>query len=383
MIDILEKSKCSGCSACANACNHNAISMKSDELGFFYPIVNPDLCVACGLCDSICQFRENYNRYDNYDLPKAYLFRLYDDEELKNSQSGGAFFAISSAFIKKGGVVYGAAFDGMFRVTHVKADNLDELRKIRMTKYVQSNMEDVYRQVKNDLKIKRVLFSGTPCQVAGIKSFIPEKLHTNLFCIDVICHGVPSPGIWAAYLDYISKKYKSQITRVRSRDKRFGWHGATESYLFDNGREVFRKTYNRLYFDGYIMRESCAQCPFANTNRIGDITLGDLWGLPKDSPYEDDKGVSLVLINSEKGFFLKSLISSKDEMKELDMAKFLQPQLSSPSKLNAQYHIFQKDYTTHGLTYVLNKYGDTGLKYKLRLLKTNIIETFSLWKLLY
>lgn len=240
MVNIDNKYNCCGCTACASICAHDAITMAPDGLGFLYPKANPELCVNCGLCDKVCQFHNNYNRYDNYDSPLAYQFRLPQDEQLKKSQSGGAFFAIADKFIADGGVVYGAAFTDTWRVTHQKANDKQTLSALRMSKYVQSDLRGVFRQIKNELKNGvRVLFSGTACQVAGLKAYIPNLLRKNLFCIDIVCHGVPSPKIWEDYLAYLQKTRGSQIVKACFRDKRFGWHGARESFLFSFGKYVF------------------------------------------------------------------------------------------------------------------------------------------------
>ena len=365
MIQIKDKSNCCGCTACASTCAYNAITMTPDSLGFLYPQVNAGLCVNCGLCDKICQFHDNYERYGNYDTPHACQFRLKQDEQLKKSQSGGAFFAIADKFIAEGGVVYGAAFTKTWIVTHQKAADDQSLSALRMSKYVQSDMRGVFTQVKEDLKNGiKVLFSGTACQVAGLKSYIPNRLHENLFCIDVICHGVPSPKIWDDYIAYLQQSRKSKIIKACFRDKRFGWHGARESFLFENGKEEFRRTSNYLYFSGLSIRESCSKCYYTNLKRVGDITLGDQWGIPKDSIYEDDKGLSLILINSEKG---KLLFEGAELMAEIiSLQECMQPQLQYPSTLHPAHYIFIADYENRGFLYVAKKYGDKGWRYKLK-----------------
>lgn len=364
MINIDNKFNCCGCTACASICAHDAITMAPDSLGFLYPKANPELCVNCGLCDKVCQFHNNYNRYDNYDPPLAYQFRLPQDEQLKESQSGGAFFAIADKFIADGGVVYGAAFTDTWRVTHQKANDKQTLSALRMSKYVQSDLRGVFRQIKNELRNGvRVLFSGTACQVAGLKAYIPNLLRKNLFCIDIVCHGVPSPKIWEDYLAYLQKTKGSQIIKACFRDKRFGWHGARESFLFENGKEEFRRTSNFLYFSGLSMRESCSYCHYTNLKRVGDITVGDQWGIPKDSPYEDDKGLSLILINSDKGKQLFENLEKKAE--EISIKDCMQPQLKQPSILHPNHQKFIHDYKTKGFLYVAKKYGDLGWRYKI------------------
>lgn len=373
MILIEDKSNCCGCTACSCICPHNAIVMTPDSLGFLYPEVNMDLCANCGLCDRICQFHDRYERYSNYDIPNAYQFRLASEDQLKKSQSGGAFFSIASKFIAEGGVVYGAAFTDTWQVTHQKADNEKSLEALRMSKYVQSDVQGVFIQVKKDLKKGfNVLFSGTACQIAGLKAFIPNKLHATLFCIDIICHGVPAPKIWEDYIEYLQKSRKAKIKRACFRDKRFGWHGAKESFLFDNGKEEFRRTNNYLYFSGLSMRESCSKCHYTNLKRVGDITLGDQWGLPENSPYQDDKGLSLVLINSAKGKELFGKEELSNTVESIPLNDCLQPQLLRPSKMNPDYKNFIRDYEQNGFIYIAKKYSDISWKYK----KDKVVKIF-------
>ena len=374
MIRIDNKSNCCGCTACESICTHNAITMQPDALGFLYPIVDADKCVECGLCEKTCQFNSCYKRYDNYDEPSVYALRHKEQEQLMRSQSGGTFFGIAQHVLNKGGIIYGAAFNNSWRVTHQKATNPEELEKLRMSKYVQSDIRGVFKQVKEDLKNgNTILFSGTACQIAGLKASIPSRLHQNLICTDIICHGVPSPKVWEDYIKYLETRYKSKIVRACFRDKRFGWHGAKETFKFANGKEVARYTSNMLYFTGKSMRESCANCKFTNLKRIGDITIGDFWGIPKDSPYEKDKkGVSLVLINSDKGKKLFELIRGEYIVEPSNTTDCLQPQLQYPSKMSPLHNNFVKDYSKHGFLYVAKKYGDISFKFKIKYIYSRI-----------
>lgn len=366
MINIKSKLDCCGCTACVSVCGYNAITMIPDTLGFLYPKVNMNLCVNCGLCEKVCQFHSNYERYGNYVMPEAYQFRLMDENQLKRSQSGGAFYALAKHFIDAGGIVYGASFTNSLKVRHQKAKNKQELETLRMSKYVQSDMRDVFYQVKEMLKNeKNVLFTGTSCQIAGLKSYIPNKLHNHLYCIDIICHGVPSPQIWNDYINYLQRTRKSKIKKACFRDKRFGWHGATESFLFGNDKEEFRKTYNYLYFTGLSLRDSCSNCHFTNLNRIGDLTIGDQWGISKDSPFEDNKGLSLILVNSQKGYVLLQNVTSEAYIEKCKIEDCMQPQLKMPVTMNPKRKQFISDYERKGFHYVAKKYSDIGIHYKI------------------
>lgn len=367
-IRLESKKECCGCTACENICAHNAITMQCDTLGFQYPVVDHDKCVECSLCEKVCQFHSCYSRYDNFDNPKVYALRLKDSAQLMRSQSGGAFWGIAKGVIDNNGVVYGAAFDNDWNVIHQRATNADELESLRMSKYVQSDLRGVFKQVKGDLKQGlTVLFSGTACQVAGLKSYVPLKLHQNLFCLDIVCHGVPSPQIWKDYVNYLEDSNKAKIVKACFRDKRFGWHGAKETFLFDDGREIVRQTSNYMYFSGISIRESCANCKFTNMERVGDVTAGDFWGIPKDSPYEKDKkGLSLLLVNSEKGRMMFDSIKEKYIVEESNVRDCLQPQLQYPSEMSPLHEMFVHEYSKLGFLYVAKKYGDMGWRYKTR-----------------
>lgn len=359
-----DKYNCCGCSACHSSCPHTAISMNADSLGFKYPIVDFKKCTECGVCERVCQFNKEYKRYDNFEVPKAYLLRLINENQLRRSQSGGAFYALASSFIEQGGIVYGASFNDKWQVGHAKVDNESDLESLRMSKYVQSDISGKFNEIRNLLSSrKKVLFAGTPCQVAAIKSFIPTKLHKDLCCIDIICHSVPSPQIWEDYISYLESKYKSKISKACFRDKRFGWHGAIESFKFKNGKEIFRKTNNTLYFNNLSVRESCSNCPYTNIKRVGDITLGDFWGLPKDSIYEDGLGVSLVFINSNKGIEQINRVSKSVIIEEKKVEECLQPQLAHPITLNTKRNQFICDYEVNGFEYVARHYSDIGWRY--------------------
>lgn len=374
MIKIGAKKDCCGCTSCANVCAHGAIKMIPDRLGFLYPSINVESCINCGLCEKVCQFKDDYEVYENLQEPFAFGMRLTEEQQLFRSQSGGAFYMLAKYFISLGGVVYGAAFDVDWSVHHIRATDLRGLESLRMSKYVQSDLKDCFVRIKKELREGLlVLFSGTACQVAGLKSYIPRNLHKSLFCVDIICHGVPSPSIWNDYIKYLEEKYKSPIKKVCFRNKRFGWHGARESYLFLNGVEIVRDTYNKMYFSGLSMRECCSSCKFTNTRRVGDITIGDFWGIPKDSIYEQDaKGLSLILVSSRKGEKLLHEAKEKCILFSVPLSDCLQPQLQYPSKLSTRYRDFVRDYEERGLKYILNHYGDVGWRYKVNQSKLQI-----------
>lgn len=237
MIQITDPADCCGCTACASVCAHNAITMKPDVMGFLYPVVDKAKCVDCGLCEKVCSFNEHYDTSLNLSKPDAYAARHTDMDEVETSRSGAAFIAISDWILKQGGVVYGAGYADHFRVVHKRAVTPEERDEFKGSKYVQSDMESVFWQVKQDLKNGMiVLFSGTPCQTSGLNAYVGKKLRENLYLVDIVCHGVPAPYVWRDYLAYLEKKQGAKICWVNFRDKQeFGWSAHRETFKFVNG----------------------------------------------------------------------------------------------------------------------------------------------------
>ena len=237
MIEIKNKADCCGCTACASICPQEAITMQPDSMGFQYPVVDKDKCVDCGLCEKVCAFNDNYDTSLNLSQPIAYGARHKDMHEVETSRSGAAFIAISDYVLENGGVVYGAGYTDHFRVVHKRAVTKEERNEFKGSKYVQSDLHGVFRQVKKDLKDGlTVLFSGTPCQTAGLNSYIGKKLRENLILVDIICHGVPGPYLWRDYLAYLEKKQGDRICWVNFRDKQeYGWAAHHETFKFENG----------------------------------------------------------------------------------------------------------------------------------------------------
>ncbi len=370
MITLVDKAQCSGCTACANVCVHGAITMKMDNMGFYYPKVDQYKCTNCGLCEKICPFHVNYNIDENFNEPKAYGFRLTDENILMNSQSGAAFIALSDLILNKGGVIYGACFSDGFRVIHQRAATKAERDTFRGSKYVQSDLGTIFKQVLKDLKTGLcVLFCGTPCQIAGLKAYIPKLYKSQLYLVDLVCHGVPSPNIWRDYLEYIKSKHRKNIKVANFRNKRkYGWRISKETYLLDGDVEVTETGFLNLFYSKLTLRESCFQCKFSNTRRTGDITIGDFWGCEKINPNlaNDQKGVSLILCNTPKGTELLDDVRNNSTIMmfgiSLNMA--LQPNLIAPTARPIKRTSFEADYTKHGFIYVFKKYGPIGWRHK-------------------
>lgn len=318
----------------------------------------------------------------NIDNPLAYAARHKNEEELRYSRSGAVFVAMSDYILEHGGVVYGAGYADHFRVVHKRATTKEECSEFKGSKYVQSDMNTVFRQVKQDLKAGLVvLFSGTPCQTAGLNSYIGKAQRKNLILIDIICHAVPSPSIWKDYLGYTESKFKSNVIKLEFREKSIGWNQPhMESFTFtDNSiHKDFLLRY--LFYSGLISRPSCEHCKYCNLSRPSDLTIGDFWGYEKVVPKmnTDNKGISLVICNTDKGCSFFRECSYMLHTKHVDLMNSLQPNLQHPSSVDPRWHQFAKDYQKRGFLYVARKYGNVGYRYQLRMFMDKIKRKLSI-----
>lgn len=307
-----KKDDCCACTACAAACPTQAISMQPDENGFLYPAVDERKCVHCGLCEKVCAYRhgdEQLSRKETYAAVSACT-------DVRESASGGLFAAFAQAVIAQGGAVYGCAVvheDGKLWPRHICVTEQQELIRLKGSKYVQSDLSGVYPDVKRRLESgQTVLFSGTPCQVAGLKGFLRRE-YAQLFTIDIICHGVPSVKLFQDYLAFEEKKRGAHIVSFRFRDKSQGWklHGAM---TLDSGETVYfepeESSYYQMFLNSYTYRENCYSCPYASDRRSGDVTIGDFWCIDLVHPemlrengggLDHDQGISCLIVNNGQG----------------------------------------------------------------------------------
>lgn len=356
--------------------------MTKDKKGFFYPLVNNSLCINCRLCNSNCAF---LNKYESPNEPLSYLsLKNKDRKILLNSSSGGVFHSVASNFIKNGGVVYGAVFDCLTKtIKHVKATNVSELGPMMGSKYVQSNTNGVLLEIKNHLiSGKKVLFVGTPCQNAQL-FFSTRGISENLFLVDLMCHGVPSPLIFEEHIKMWEAKKKSRIIDYKFRSKKYGYE-YNHTAFFENGKKdssIELKRILKLY--EYTMRDSCYHCPYTSKNRFGDITIGDLWEAYRLIGDFDHRGTSVVLINSEKGNKMLEDVSNDFIIHALSPDNIKQDCLSKPVEWKNANQRFWEDYSSFGYRFVLDKYGKSTFKSKvyqslLRLLYKTRLDGFYL-----
>lgn len=364
MLTFTDKSQCCGCTACASICPKQAITMQPDGLGFLYPIINKNKCIECGFCEDVCTFNSHYEKSD-FSVPEVYAVRHKNISEIETSRSGAVFIALSDWILEKGGIVYGVGYTNHFRAIHKRATTKQQRDEFKGSKYVQSDLNTVFIQIKNDLKQGLyVLFSGTPCQTSGLRSYLKKiKVDVDkLFIVDLVCHGVPAPYIWRDYLTYIERKKHKKVTSVDFRDKsKCGWAAHKESFTFSD-KTVVCSTYSDLFCKGIMFRHSCGNCYFANLNRPSDVTIADFWGWEKvDTEFNaDDKGVSLLLINSAKGKFWFDQIKAQVYFLSTDVEHCLQPNLQYPSVIHSLRNQFEEDYIKKGFIYVGKKYGNLG-----------------------
>lgn len=370
MIRIEDKSMCCGCTACYAICPHDAIEMTADPLGFKYPEVDMDRCVDCGLCEKVCVFsKASQHRKEPV---RCMAMRHNDKDELLSSRSGAVFPALAEVVLKHGGSIYGAAFTEDFMVAHKRGTDTRACRNFRGSKYVQSDMGNTFRMALRDLQSGvPVLFSGTPCQTAALDSYVPDRFRDKLYLVDIVCHGVPSPSVWRDNLKYQSGRLGAPLTEVSFRDKRmFGWTSHVETYR-SGPAVVSDDMFTTLFYENVMLRESCHVCPYASVKRSSDVTLADFWGWQKVLPDEfgsDDRGVSLVLANTDKGLKLIDTIEGSFTSAEVELKDCLQPNLLQPTPCGKSRNRFVRTYTRKGFHKAAARYDKRNLRNRINLL---------------
>lgn len=338
------KSDCCGCTACQQVCPVKCIAMEPDEEGFLYPKIDNSRCIRCGKCKKVCPIQ-------NPLVPegKTETFVGYSNHAgiREQSSSGGVFSLAAEYVLKRGGVVFGAAFDGAFAVRHICVQSEEDLYQLRGSKYVQSSLEDTYAQAKQYLEAgRRVLFTGTACQIAGLKHYL-EKPYEQLLTIDVLCHGVPSPKIWKLYLEDQERRNHGKITSIQFRDKQLGWKLYSTRILFENGREYAvpfpDDPFMNMFLDNIDLRPSCHDCRFKAFPRVSDVTIGDCWGIENHMPeMDDDLGTSIILVHSAKGERLFQAIREDLIVKSAELDSVLPG--TADSRRSVEMHPNRKKY---------------------------------------
>lgn len=300
---MIEKQDCCGCTACLHSCPVHCITMQEDEEGFLYPVIDEDHCIHCHKCETVCPMQKQENR----DTGSAVFVGYCRNEVIrKQSSSGGIFSVLAECVLQQNGVVFGAAFDENFEVYHIAIETETDLPKLRGSKYVQSRLGNAYPEIKRYLEMgRKVLFTGTACQIAGLKKYL-NKPYENLYTVDVLCHGVPSPKIWRMYLAAQKKQYGTSVEKIELRNKKYGWNNFSVIIDFADKQQYcvhfFEDWFMKMFLGNLDLRPSCYACPFKEFPRISDMTIGDSWGIEKVMPdLTDDKGISVILVHSQKG----------------------------------------------------------------------------------
>lgn len=312
---------CTGCGACLNVCPKQAIGMQQNEKGFYNPVINEEICIKCGLCNKVCPIN-NY-KSENIEHPTVYAFQNQDKDILFKCASGGAFASIAKYVIKNNGIVYGVVYDENMKVCHSRTDNLKYLEKMYSSKYVQSDTKDTYKLTKVDLENGRlVLYSGTPCQIAGLKSFL-RKDYENLITVDIVCHGVPSPLVFELYKKEISKFNDDKILNIDFRNKNNGWNPYNieiKTIKSTFVEKANKNDYFKLFLSNLNINSSCNACQFNKLPRTADLSLADFWGVDEyDKNLNDNRGLSIILLNNTKGIELLKHLSAKEILKEIPL----------------------------------------------------------------
>lgn len=372
MINIVKKSHCSGCYSCVNICPKECINIKIDDEGFGYPLIDSNKCINCNLCEKVCPIINN-PKTEKIDTI-AYACRNKNEQVRETSSSGGVFTLLCEEVIKKSGVVFGAAFDENFDVKHIYAETLEACKKLKGSKYVQSEIGNVYKQVREFLNDGRlVLFSGTQCQIKGLNLFLGNN-YDNLVTSEVICHGVPSPKIFKLYRDIIKNRYNSQIKDIRFRDKALGWNKFSYVIEFEDN-EIYSKTlHDDIYMKGFLndlyLRPSCYECRAKKFSSNSDISLADYWGVErKHLEFNDDKGTSLVLVNTKKGQDIFEKISCNMKVIRTDIGYAIKNNqcIVKPVKYNKNREKFFELIKKENLEYSIMKYTKSKLTKNIKL----------------
>lgn len=366
MIKITDKSRCCGCEACRSVCPKNCISMKADMEGFVYPQVDLSRCIDCKLCEKVCPV---LHPASSTEAPSVYAGINNDTDIRLQSSSGGIFTLIAEQILQKNGVVFGACFDEQWNVVHRYTETKEGLSRFRGSKYVQSHIGDSFLQAKRFLDEGReVLFSGTPCQIAGLKNFL-RKPYQNLLTVDVVCHGVPSPKVWQKYLhESVCKAYHirqsssfswaDKITEISFRSKEQGWKTYHIKIEYQNGKKERAPFYNNTYMNVFLsnlsLRPSCYACPAKLHYTQSDITLADLWGIDRLHPeIDDDKGCSLILVHNAHTLSLLKSLDCQLQEQDLDEAIAFNPNIihSVKEPINRKFFYTILDKTHFAFSY--------------------------------
>ena len=356
--------KCSGCGACVQLCPKKAVSLCANFEGFLYPKIDGFLCVNCGLCEKNCPVNQGGNDAENFSEKNTFACMADDEKIREESSSGGMFSVFAEKIIENGGIVFGAEFDEDFSVKLGWTDSVEKLERFCGSKYLQARTENSFSECKKFLDDGlKVLFTGTPCQIAGLKAFLKTD-YENLYTVDFICHGVPSAELWQKYVKYREKKSASRTVKTAFRRKNDGWKLYSLSFTFANDSEyrqpLTKDKYLQIFLKDNALRESCYRCSFRGDNHKSDLTIADFWGIEALCPdFFDDRGTSLLIVQNEKGKEFFDSCKDRFRSRETDFFKavsFNPAYFKSPARKDKR-NFFYKDFENRGIDYLYRRFG--------------------------
>ena len=378
-IDTTDEVNCCGCMACVAVCPRCAITKTENERGFFVPIIDDSKCIKCGLCLRTCDFKKEHK--DPPNNIQAYALIFNNKDVLMKSTSGGAFSALSDVILRKSGYVVGAVLENDFTVHHVITNDSGCRDRMRGSKYVQSDIQDIFHPIKNLLlNGEQVLFFGTPCQCAALKSFLGQA-YDNLIVVDLLCHGVPNNILFKEHISYLEKYYGKKIVEYSFREKKYGWDSYTNVVRLSNNGEK-AKWINQVFYSFFVnsvsLRPSCFNCVYRSLHRYSDITIGDFWGYNKIAEKKNNLGVSLGIVHSDKGQRLIENSAQFAEIREIEVSKVKKNIQLKPTSSKLNKEAFWKKYQDAGYSGLVHSYFDNSVVKQMRFEVKKIIKKMSL-----
>lgn len=369
MIDKVSVQECAICGACINACPVDAISLDKVHLDFRYPQINEDICIHCNRCEKACPILGNKGK-PGEGYPVAFAAKSENDPMRMRSSSGGVFYELADQMLRDGGYVCGAVFDDEFHVKHILSNAKEDILRMMGSKYAQSDVGYCYREIKEELNAgEKVLFSGCPCQVAGLRTFLGKE-YPNLLLVELICHGIPSDHMLQTYIHMQEKKYGAKLKRMEFRNKAKGWHNSSVRMEFENHR-IYSIPYTAdAYTIGFLrnitLKSSCYDCHFRNFTAGSDITLGDFWGAEVELPEDDNNGISAILVNSGKGMDIIDRCNLALTPANVETVIKYNKNLLCSAALSPQRSLFYASADTNGLEKAIRRYLEESTIQKLK-----------------
>lgn len=379
-INVTDEGNCCGCLACMAVCPTNAISKTENERGFIVPTIDDSKCINCGFCLRTCDFKKEHKEQSNN--KRAYALIFSDKKVLRKSTSGGAFTALSDVVLRGSGFVVGSVMEDDFTVHHVITNDSGCRNRMRGSKYVQSDIHEIFHPIKDLLlRGEKVMFSGTPCQCAALRSFLGQE-YDNLIVVDLLCHGVPNNNLFKEHIYYLEKYYGKKIVEYSFRDKKYGWDSYTNVVRLSNNREK-AKWINQVFYSFFVnsvsLRPSCFNCVYRSYHRYSDITIGDFWGYNRIAEKKNKKGVSLVIVHSDKGQSLIEDSAQFAKIHEIEVDKIKKNIQIKPTSTKLNKDAFWKKYQDAGYSGLVHKYFDNSVVKQMRFVVKKIIKKVCLF----